>query len=98
MSTVRPQFRVKRGRDCAACIVCMGVAVLGIDLLNPRAGPEGDGRLQWLGAHGAPLRPSTRLGSSFLRSMLSGTNTLKIVPEKGVRDEREQNKRKRMLL
>jgi hypothetical protein len=47
-----PHLRTKRGRDGAACAVCMGIPVLGIDLLNARADPQGGGRLQWMGAHG----------------------------------------------
>jgi hypothetical protein len=45
-----PHFRAERRIDRAVRSVYMGIAVLGIDLLNPRASPQRRGRLQGVGA------------------------------------------------
>jgi len=44
-----PHFRAERRIDRAVRAVYMGIAVLGVDLLNPRASSQGGGRLQCVG-------------------------------------------------
>jgi hypothetical protein len=46
-----PHFRAKRRIDSAVRAVWVGIAVLGIDLLNPRASPQRGGRVQYAGMH-----------------------------------------------
>jgi hypothetical protein len=45
-----PHFRAKRRCDRAVRAVDMGIAVLGIDLLDPSASPYRGGKLQCMGA------------------------------------------------
>jgi hypothetical protein len=45
-----PHFRAERSCDRAACAVYMGIAVLRIGLLDPRASPQRGGRLECVGA------------------------------------------------
>ena len=45
-----PHFRAERRIDRAVRAVYMGITVLGIDFLNPRASPQRGGRLQCAGA------------------------------------------------
>jgi CheY-like chemotaxis protein len=48
----RPHFWAKRRSDNAVRSVYMGIAALGVDLLNPRASPQRSGRLQCVGVYG----------------------------------------------
>ena len=45
-----PHFGAKRRSDRPVRAVRLGIAVPGVDLLNPRAGPQRSGRLQRVGA------------------------------------------------